>query len=162
MEDIIEQVQDPVDSLWQFQNVGSVKARGAEVALHSLFRNGIRGFLSCTIQKAENTRTHETLSNSPSLLVKAGLVLPACRYLFVATDLIYETERITVYRTKTHPYLLANLNLSTSRLWNHLEADFRVENIFDVKYEHPGGYEHVQDAIEQDGRNFRFKLSFFF
>ena len=162
MEDIIEQVQDPVDSLWQFQNVGSAKARGAEVALNSLFRNGIRGFLSCTIQKAENTRTHETLSNSPSLLVKAGLVVPASRYLFVATDLIYETERITVYRTKTHPYLLANLNLSTSRLWNHFEADFRVENIFNVKYEHPGGYEHVQDALEQDGRNFRFKLSFLF
>ncbi len=162
MEDLIDPVLDPEDSLWQFQNAGCVEAKGAELEFHSWLKNGLRGFLSLSIQKAVDAHTDSTLSNSPSFMAKAGVVFPVLRFLFVATDLIYETERITVYRTRTKPYLLVNLNISTRRLWNHLEASLRVENLFDVKYEHPGGYEHRQDAIEQDGRNFRFKISFLF
>lgn len=43
-----------------------------------------------------------------------------------------------------------------------LELSGSAYNLFDTKYSDPGGDEHKQDSIEQDGRTFRVKLTYRF
>jgi len=43
-----------------------------------------------------------------------------------------------------------------------LEMSFSIYNLFDKKYSHPAESYYRMDAIEQDGRTFRFKLTYGF
>ncbi|NOY57996.1 MAG: TonB-dependent receptor [Calditrichaeota bacterium] len=154
MNGLIDTIVDPSDSLIQFQNTGNVCAHGLELALHARFNNRMSGYINCTFQKAKDIATGEKLTNSPSSLFKMGLVIKFFNFLYIAPELRYETERITVYGTKTDSFLLSNINFSTRPLFGHFKLSFNIRNLFDVAYETPGGYELLQPAILQDGRNF--------
>lgn len=159
---LINQTIDPSDSLVQCQNVSKVRARGLELELDARFKKGVSGYINYAFQSAEDLVMKEKLTNSPSHVFKLGLSCPVMKHFYAAVQLLYETERITVYETKTKPYLLTNLNLSTKPLFDHIKLSFLVKNLFDVEYKTPGGYEHAQDAITQDGRNFVTRLEYRF
>ena len=161
MNDLVDVVELP-DSLFQFQNVSKVKAKGLELELNAQLEMGLRGYVSYTFQDAEDADSKEKLTNSPSHIVKLGLACPVFDYFYAALGLQYETERITVYETKTDPYLLTNINLSTKPLFDHLKFSFLIRNLFDTEYKLPGGFEHMQPAIVQDGRSFAAKLEYNF
>ena len=148
--------------LTQFQNINNVKANGIELELNARLKNGFRGYVNYALQRAKDADLDDKLTNSPSHIAKLGLVYPILDYIYIAGEFQYETERITVYETKTEPYFLANINLSTKWLFNHLRCSFLIRNAFDVDYSFPGGFEHRQAAILQDGRNFSFKVDFRF
>jgi outer membrane receptor for ferrienterochelin and colicin len=59
-------------------------------------------------------------------------------------------------------FWITNLTMTYENLVKGLELSASVYNLFDVDYGHPGGGEHVQDIIEQDGRSFRVKLTYRF
>ncbi len=157
MENLIDTVELP-DSLYQYQNVSKVEANGLELEFNARLNMGLRGYASYTYQHAENADSEEKLTNSPSHIAKLGLIYPVLEQFYAAIQLQYETERITVYETETDPYLLTNIHLSTAPLFGHLKLSFLVRNLFDVDYRLPGGFEHLQPAIIQDGRNFAVKL----
>jgi outer membrane receptor protein involved in Fe transport len=50
----------------------------------------------------------------------------------------------------------------TGSLWHQLEAGVRLNNVFDVTYATPGGAQHAQAAIVQDGRNVAAELRYRF
>lgn len=162
MKDLIDPTIDPTDSLGQFRNVGEVRANGLELELNARLKKGLSGYANYTFQNVQDADTKEKLTNSPSHIMKMGLCYPLLKHLYTAAELQYETERITVYRTKTDPYLLTNLNLSAKPLFNHVKLWVLIKNLFDVTYTTPGGYEHLQDAITQNGRNFAVKLEYKF
>lgn len=58
--------------------------------------------------------------------------------------------------------MLANWTLFSRELVKNLEASASIHNLFDKKYGFPGGPEHLQDTIPQDGRTFRLKLTYRF
>ena len=39
------------------------------------------------------------------------------------------------------------------------ELEFRISNLFNTRYAYPGGVEHLQPAIGQDGRTFIVRLT---
>jgi outer membrane receptor protein involved in Fe transport len=119
---------------------------------------GLSGYANYAYQNARDAEGK--LSNSPNHIFKLGLSYPFFGCFYAATQIVHETERITVYGTETEPFLLANLNLSTKRLLDHVKLSLLIRNLFDEEYRNPGGYEHVQDAITQDGRNFILKVSY--
>lgn len=160
MKDLIDQTVDPSDSLWQYRNVSRAKARGLELELNAKLKMSLGGYVSYTYQRAEDPNLKQKLTNSPSHVFKLGFSYPVKKLFYASTQLLYETERITVYGTKTKPYLLTDLNLVTKPLLGHLKLSFLVKNLFDVEYSTPGGFEHVQDAIIQDGRTFITKLEY--
>lgn len=108
--------------------------------------------------------SNEKLTNSPSHLVKVNLVYPLIKHFHAATNLQYESGRTTVYGAKTDSYLLTDLRLSTrlqpegdtflNSLFNALGVSLTVRNLFDVTYATPGGLDHLQPAITQNGRNY--------
>jgi len=165
MRDLIDtiDISEALDeSLFQYQNVNEVRANGLELELNTRLETGLRGYASYTFQRAEDGETGEKLTNSPSHIVKFGLVYPVFGYVYAALESQYETERLTVYDTETDPYLLTNINFSTTPLFGHLKLSLLIRNLFDVEYRLPGGFEHLQPAITQDGRNFGFKLEYKF
>ena len=162
MEDLIDQIIDPADSLFQFQNVSNVRARGVELELNARLKMGLTGHANYIFQEAEDADFEERLTNSPAHIVNVGLAYPFLDLFNAAVEVQYETERLTVYETETDPYLLTNASLSTKPLFGYLKLSFLVRNVFDTDYSLPGGYEHIQNTIAQDGRNFTVRAEYTF
>jgi len=118
--------------------------------------------LSYSFQSAKDADSKEKLTNSPSHIMKLGLMYPVFKHFYATSELRYESERITVYGTRTDPYLATNIHLSTKPLFDHVRFSLLVRNMFDISYELPGSYEHIQHAIPQDGRNSIVKLEYTF
>ena len=162
MRDLIDTVTDPADSLVQFQNVAQATARGLEASLQARFTPALQGYFSYTLQHAREAGEQETLSNSPTHLAKGGLAFPLPGPWTAATELRYEGRRRTVNETLTDPFVLANLSVHTQRFFDRLQLSGHVRNLFNTSYALPGGYEHRQDAIAQDGRSFALKILYRF
>ncbi len=158
MRNLIDQEVDPSDDLLHFKNTGRVIASGLELELNPRMKMGLSSYANYAYQNARDAEGK--LSNSPNHIFKLGLSYPFFGSFYAATQIVHETGRITVYGTETEPFLLANLSLSTKRLLDHVKLSLLIRNLFDEEYRNPGGYEHVQDAITQDGRNFILKVSY--
>ncbi len=162
-EDLINSGIDPADDLLVFRNLDSVKAYGATMEIEGKWENGFEGRASYTYQKTEDEITGQELENSPRHMAKFHLIAPIIREkLFAGAEVLYTGSRITVQRNKASGFWLANLTLSTPRLWDRVALSASLYNLFDEKYGDPGSTEHLQDTIEQDGRTFRVKVTAFF
>jgi len=160
--DLIDQTLDPADDNFQFQNVGAALARGAEVGLTARFGGGLSGYASYAYQKAEDDRSGAELTNSPDQAFKLGVSCPLVGPLRVSGELLYETGRRTVQDTRTGSYLLSNLTLSAEAGRVPVRVLAQVRNLFDADYGTPGGFEHRQAEIGQDGRNYALRLEYRF
>jgi iron complex outermembrane receptor protein len=74
----------------------------------------------------------------------------------------YTSRRKTLAKDKTEDFFTTNVTVFSQKLLRGLEISGSIYNLFDKKYEDPSSTEHVQDKIEQDGRNFRVKLTYRF
>jgi len=157
MRDLIDTIELPNGS-FQYKNISKVKTYGLEAELNVRLKFGFKGYVSYAYQKAENTLLNIKLTNSPSCIVKAGLSQNVFNRFYAAMELFYESERMTVYDTKTDPYFLTNLNFSTKPMFNHLKLSVKIRDLFNVEYKTPGGFEHLQPAIKQNGWNFIVKM----
>jgi iron complex outermembrane receptor protein len=164
IDDLIEQRIDSTDGLAQFRNTGQVDAHGLELEATGRLPADLSGFASCSWQRTTD-RDGERLPNSPSLMLKGGLARPLGRRLSLSTDWRYESGRLTLPReagvapVSTDDYLLGNLRLILRPPWSRRLAGMAftatIDNLLDARYEVPGGVEHRQLAIAQDGRCWR-------
>ncbi len=152
--DLIDQKFNSADSSLQYQNLNNVSATGFEVDLNYSTSSGMRAFLRYSYQYAKDVTLNSHLSNSPKHLLKAGLVYPFFNSFFCATELIYENGRLTVQGTKTEDLFLVNLTLTSNTLFNLVKTSLNIKNLFNTTYKYPGGFEHIQPSITQDGRTF--------
>jgi len=172
MNNLIDQTLDPTDSLLQFQNRSDVFADGAEIELRALLKNGFRARISYSIQHVEDASTAFRLSNSPARLLKMNIAYPLTTYFYAAMEFLGESERMTVYGTTTSPVVITNASLwlrpaivtqsALSDLLNNIECSVTIRNLFNTPYQTPGGFEHVQPSIPQDGRNITARLEYKF
>lgn len=153
---------DPVNSIFQFRNISKVRGKGLELGLNARLKSGVSGYFNYNIQTTDNLISDTKLSNSPRHTMRAGFITPFTRYLFAATELQYDSERLTIYDTKTDGYLLTNLNLSTQQLFDRLKCSLLIRNLFNISYQTPGSTEHLQHGIPQDRRNYTLKLEYRF
>ena len=72
------------------------------------------------------------------------------------------SSRKTVDGNKVDDFFITNVTLFSQNLIKGLSASFSVYNLFDKKYRDPSGDEIVPTFVEQDGRNFRLKLTYNF
>jgi iron complex outermembrane receptor protein len=158
--DLITQVTDPEDDLGVYENMEQVRAVGGELALEGKWTGGWQTRASCTIENAEDETTHTQISNSPHVLGKANLLIPLLNEAaFAGLELQYTGDRKTLAGTEAEEHLLANLTLFSDKLFKDWELSASLYNLFDTSYGDPGGTEHIQDLIEQDGRTFRVKAT---
>ena len=154
----ISLVTDPADSLLVYRNVGGVSGRGLEVELTGSIANTVDLRAAYAYQRVTDRLSDAELANSPRHLFRLGAAAPlAATGLTVSGDLRAVGDRWRDPTRQVPGYLLANLSLVRSRV-ARLDWGVTVFNLFNRSYGDPGGDEHLETSIPQDGRAVRLRL----
>jgi len=152
---------DPVE-ISQYQSGENVKATGVELSADKTWDWGGRLRGSVSYQDVAY-QGGAGLDNSPQLLGKLNFSGPlAATGLRFGYELQYYSERQSIDGTDLDGYWLLNLNLMADQWAKGLEVSLGLYNLFDANYEHPGADINWQNALEQDGRSARLKVSYRF
>ena len=161
--DLISQHVDASSGLLIFDNLSDANTNGGSVELEARLPGGVKGRLSYAVQHTTDCATGQRLSNSPAQMAKLGLITPVIGQRLVSGLELQATSGVTsTGGTPIKGYLLANWTLSAMKLTPHLDVSAGIYNLFDTRYAFPGGPEHVQEALPQNGRTFRVKLTYRF
>ena len=156
--DLINQVTDP-DGLDVYRNRGDAQSRGVEAEVEGKWDRGWLIRASYAHQSTEDGVTGRRLTNSPQNVVKTQLLAPLWRdQLSLGVEGIYSSNRTTLQQRGTGDLWLLNATLFSRELRPGLEISASIYNVLDRTFRYPGGPEHLQDTIEQDGRTFRLKV----
>ncbi|HJW56316.1 MAG TPA: TonB-dependent receptor [Burkholderiaceae bacterium] len=156
---LITQTLDPADGLLVFRNLDRVVARGMELEFGRMWAGGAKLNANYSWQYARDESNGAELVNSPRHLAKFNLSAPVFSQLWrTGLEAQYVGRRNTLAGT-VGGYWLANMTLFSARLVHGVEISASVYNAFNHRYADPGSDAHVQDAIPQDGRSFRLKLT---
>ena len=159
---LISQATDPAGDII-FANVENVRGKGLNFQLNEKRPSGWEARLSYTTQISRSSLDGDTLTNSPKHLGKINVIAPLWSKKFFAS---FEgqgvSRRETVKETIVGGYFVANATLFSKELFGRLGASASLYNVFDKRYADPVGNELRQNAIQQDGRNFRVKLTYRF
>lgn len=145
-----------------FANTDDIKAKGLEAEIQARWDNGIKASLNYTFQDVINKSTDEPLPNSPRHLTKINLVFPMMEKVFGTVQGQYIGARKTKSGEETSGVFTMNATLFSANVIKGLDISASVYNLFDKLYEDPASSAYKQDTIEQDGRTFRFKLTYSF
>jgi outer membrane receptor for ferrienterochelin and colicin len=164
LSDLISQRVDTNDNnRLIFENLDRLASKGVELGLDVNRGRGVSGQLTYALQKTTNVATGAELSNSPRHMAKMQLRAPLnAKGLTTALDAQYVSSRLTTAGNKAGGFAIANMSLLAPRLFKRVDLSASVYNLFDTRYGVPGAEEHVQDIIQQDGRNFRVKTTLHF
>ncbi|MEW5875790.1 MAG: TonB-dependent receptor [Candidatus Zixiibacteriota bacterium] len=146
-----------------FRNSGNAHADGLEFEVNWRDLGAFDGDISYTLQEADEEPSEEILTNSPRHVFKLGVSAPVTRIARVSVRQQIESRRKTVYDTYTDAFMLTNLTLRiepgnhcanhSANLLHRVAASVSVYNVFDSDYKLPGGTEHRQAGIPQEGRS---------
>jgi outer membrane receptor for ferrienterochelin and colicins len=148
---IIEQVDDPVASvILHFENRTALRGIGFEAEMEARLPNGLTARISHTFSRLRDQLTQQKVSNSPAQLSKLGVQIPVAG-LFLSMEGQYVSKRLTLHGGALPGYFAPNVTL-TSPLGRRVGFTLSVYNAFNQAHADPGGAEHVQASIPQDGR----------
>jgi outer membrane receptor for ferrienterochelin and colicins len=157
--DLITVETNPVEQL-MYENSGKADAIGVEVELDGRWDGGLQGKASYSYSDAELPVTHQILPNSPQHLGKLSLSYPVMqRRLFASVDAQYTSSVQTLAGNSLGGFSVFNFTMLGHTLGKHLDASGSVYNVFNKKYFDPGRPEDPEDSLQQDGRNFRIKIT---
>jgi iron complex outermembrane receptor protein len=164
LRDLIDQVQIDVNGTLQYRNIDASDAMGIELEVDALPDSPVSAHATYALQRADDASGGE-LTNSPQHVASAALTARSAWGTHSALEFRYESGRKTLTGASTSAFMRTNLNVGysptgkRSRSWlRGAEISVRVTNLFNVAYATPGGVEHRQAAIQQDGRALRFRL----
>ncbi len=152
LKDVIEQATVPATGEQQFQNISQVRTRGLELDCTAEPLPGVLLYANYAWQHATERGTDSALTNSPRHLAKAGVAFPLLDVAQVAIEGRFESGRKTIRANQTRDFALANITLTSQPLFDLLRVTLGIRNLFNTAYEYPGGLEHLQDSLLQDGR----------
>lgn len=153
---LIGQVTDPSDGLAVFENVDEVTASGIELEVQGRWWRQIEGYASWSIQETEDAAVDESYPNSPRRLGAVRLSVPfSGERLWVSPELLYRGSVETLDNQTLDSAFVANLTILATEVLKGVDLSLTVRNLFDESYRVPGGQEHLQDSLEQDGRTVR-------
>jgi outer membrane cobalamin receptor len=141
-----------------YVNEGQVSAKGLELEAQMRLWRGAEGHMSYALQEATDRATNLTLMNSPRHMLKGRVSAP----LFgngssVALEVLGIGSRLSVAGNRVDASTTADITV-IKPLGSTFEITGTVRNLFDVDYAVPGGSQHLQDTIPQNGRTFRVGL----
>lgn len=96
--------------------------------------------------------------HSPLWMSNRFKVVPIFDRLPAGMEVKYTSGRGTILGNPTGDSVVANVTLGNTWLKDRVELPMSVYDLFDQHYSHPDSAEHVQELIEQNGRNVRLGL----
>jgi outer membrane receptor for ferrienterochelin and colicins len=147
----------------QYQNGDSVNIRGVDLSFRRRSAWGLEGGMNYSFQTARNQDLARFAVNSPSQLGRAFVSAPLIRHaLFATFDLQYVGSRRTLTNSPLASYSVSNFTILSRSLGGKWDVSASIYNLLDRKYGDPGGQEHLQDVLQQDGRTLRMKVGYSF
>jgi len=163
IEDLIDPVPDITNPALELTGARDAEVLGASFEVEGKLDSGLLTRASYTRQHATDRETGLVLTNSPQDVAKAQLSVPIVKgKLFAGLEGVYSGGRYTLQRQQTGDAWLLNATVFSRELWPNLEFSASIYNLLDRTNRVPGGSEHLQDQLEQDGRSFRLKLQYRF
>jgi outer membrane receptor protein involved in Fe transport len=156
---LIDPVLDPVDSLYAYVNRGSAHAHGVEAELTASHGGWLMRGGGAAVVAHDHDNAGRELTNSPAYTGRLALTGPLARAVSIGARVRAETGRLTLAGARTAPFAVVDLNL-VARLNPRLRASLLTQNLLDAAYAYPGGIEHRQDMIPQDGRKLGLRLEY--
>lgn len=157
---LIDQVPDNTTGLSYFVNEGRVHSKGIEFEVQAQKDSGLGARASYAFSKARNDVELSALANSPSHQAKLNATLPILRRGFTGIELLYISSLQDYRQTRVSPFALTNVTFSTRPLWGGWEFSASLYNAFDRRWFSPMSPNDPEAAIEQDGRTYRFTVSY--
>ena len=153
--------QEPVgDNLVIFRNLENVKSSGLEVQVRGQLSQGLEGSASYCFQQTKDEPSGQFLSNSPRNLVTLNLSQPLWgKRMFVSLDAQYRSRIQNLTGGSVSPFAVVNATLLARNLGKHVDLSASIYNLLDKQYFDPASIENLQQAIQQDGRSFRVKMT---
>jgi outer membrane receptor protein involved in Fe transport len=154
-----------------FVNQGEVRAKGLEMEAQLRLRGESRALVSYALQSAVDQQTEEELPNSPRHVAKGRISLPGpAARSFVSFEAQYLSSRATLPRPNLGGFVFATrvphaatVNVTVVQpLGRDWELTGGLRNLFNAKYADPVSDQHVQAAIQQNGRTARIGLTWKF
>lgn len=160
--DLVELMTD-TDGRNVFRNRGTLRSDGVNLTGTYLWSGGSQLRLGWSHQRAFDGDTGATLSAAPHTLLKFAWTAPG----WFAGSTIglngqYVSSRLSRSNARLAGYLRANAQLSIAPPGRPWSVAFGVYNLGDEHHLDPVGPELLQDAIRQDGREFRLQLGWAF
>jgi iron complex outermembrane receptor protein len=167
IDNLIAATADPVDPGFSlFVNSATIDAGGLELELDARTASGIGGSTSYSIQWSGVRGDSSSLSNSPRSTFKLNLHLPVVgNKLSVNPEVQYYSSRAPVPGRAADAvggYAVVNVTLLSQELVKGLELSASVYNLLNASYLDPVTADFVQNALAQDGINFRLKATYRF
>lgn len=160
IDDMIVLAPDTVSGTDTFQNLEEARANGVELECERTFARGARVRASLALQKAENVTLDQELANSPRELGKLAFEAPLVgEDVWLALEARATGSRILWTRDESAGFVVLDATLFAQRIADGVEFSLGVHNLLDSDVYDPVGSEHVQDALLQDGRTLRLRLS---
>ena len=158
---LINQVSDPTDNYRLiFVNAGAIEAKGVELGLRVNRGHGTTGQVTYALQRTQDRKTGIELTNSPRHMAKIELLTPLnFSGVTAGVDAQYVSGRRTLAGSVAAGQVLTNLSLLAPLAFRRFDLSATVYNLFAIKYGVPGGSEHLQNTIPQDGRSFRAQVT---
>lgn len=160
LKNLIDEAPDPVTGLTHFINSGRDRGRGLEFELETKRKSGLSARASYTLADAQDTTQHERLANSPLHTAKLNASIPLVRQTFAGLELLYSSAQGDYQGARVPASLLTNTTFSTTPLWGGWQFSASCYNVLDRRWFAGAGPESRESQILQDGRTFRFKVSY--
>jgi outer membrane receptor for ferrienterochelin and colicin len=159
---LIRQVALP-EGLLQFQNGSSARSVGTELVFEAKPARGFSVRLNYTYQHADDQRADAIVHDTPAHLANVGLLFPLLpKRVSLGLDLHYVSSRRTLAGNMAPGFTAVNLTVFSERLFKGLVLSGSIYNLLGTRYGDPGGEEHREDILIQDGRKARLTLSYRF
>jgi outer membrane receptor for ferrienterochelin and colicins len=169
IEDLLEQIIDPVGGMAVFKNQSQIEMKGIELQADGKLESGYSGRLSYCYQENKKQGSSQALANSPGSLVKASLTAPLpLKKSFATLETLYSSSRLNTVNEKIAGAAIVNLTLLNRDMMDGLDLSASVYNLFDTRYAVPAGSEQTNSlsetlrSIQQDGITFRIKATYRF
>jgi outer membrane receptor for ferrienterochelin and colicins len=159
---LIDQVPDPASGLTPFVNIGRDRGRALELELETKRASDLAARVSYTLADAADEIQHVRLANSPLHMAKFNGTVPLSHKSFAALEVLYASSQISYQGTRVPSSLLTNVTVSTKPVWGGWAFSASCYNAFNRLWFSPAGPELRQAEIQQDGRTFRFKVTYRF
>lgn len=157
---LIDEVPVSASALSHFVNSGHDQGQGVEFELEAKRASGWSARASYTFAHAKDEIRHVKLANSPSNKAKLNATMPVSQRAFAGLELLYFSSQESYLELPIPSSFLTNFTLSTKPLWGGWEFSSSCYNVFNRRWFAPPGPGLQETEILQDGRTYRFKLSY--
>src|SRR5215469_7179812 len=160
MNNVIEEEVDPATEMSHFINGKGDRGRGLELGMEAKRASGWGARASYTWAHTWKSQSLNLASNSPSHLAKVNATMPLWRRGTAGVEVLYSGAQNSYQGVRIGSGLLTNVTLSTRPLWGGWQFSASCYNVFNRAWATPTGQDVPEAAVRQDGRGFRFKVTY--